>query len=390
MNRSRGVWALVAVLLSCWLSACGGGGGGGGKDEPAFKVTDLNPTDSAAGALTDGDMKSPDGTRFDLYRVSLTQPGRLTARLVSSDFDAYLWVFDGKALEERDLNLWDPHWLADDDDSGGGTDGTDAEISIDLPAGTYVLAVNSLDVETGSYTLVVAVSSPASPPQVGTSYLQYRTYESGTGNRYQAWVQVTRDGAPVDETEVSAVHLLDSVGAPVEAMSTGFYSGEYLSLNCSVDPCSEAGPLAESGFWATYSDLDPGVYGLELINIDPPNFFSVIDYPGQLALPVVASAGLQAQRVGSDLTLNWTNPASEANWTQVERLYVVLLDGAGKDVLYVRLPPTAAQVTISGTLLSRAAALGDGTLAQWEVQTRAYDSNAMNYARGYSAREPIP
>jgi hypothetical protein len=43
--------------------------------------------------------------------------------------------------------------IAEDDDSGGGVNGFDVLISMDLAAGTYIIFANSLLPETGSYTL---------------------------------------------------------------------------------------------------------------------------------------------------------------------------------------------------------------------------------------------
>jgi hypothetical protein len=87
---------------------------------------------------------------------------------------------------------------------------------------------------------------------------------------------------------------------------------------------------------------------------------------------------------GNDLVLTWTNPLGAANWAEVDQLRIKLFDGTGKSVMYIRLYPTADTVTINGNLLNQAAGLGDGTLGSWEVQTRAYDENNMNFARGYS------
>jgi hypothetical protein len=51
--------------------------------------------------------------------------------------------------------------------------------------------------------------------------------------------------------------------------------------------------------------------------------------------------------------------------------------------------PTANNVTIDNNLLVQAAGLGDFTLSTWEVQTRAYNANNMNFARGISFRVAI-
>ncbi|MFU8858435.1 MAG: hypothetical protein ACNA8S_15700 [Deferrisomatales bacterium] len=147
------ITTLLAALLTGALLACGGGGGGGGGSPPR-NVVDIEPAGMVSGALTTGDeVLAEDGTRLDFYRVTLPQAGQFTARLESTDFDAYLFLFEGAALDHAVLDEWEPYFLADDDDSGGGTD---AEITIPLPAGTYVVVVNSFFPAFGDYTLITA------------------------------------------------------------------------------------------------------------------------------------------------------------------------------------------------------------------------------------------
>jgi len=61
-----------------------------------------------------------------------------------------------------------------------------------------------------------------------------------------------------------------------------------------------------------------------------------MDYAGQLILPYVASATMQSQWSGGDLVLSWINPTGATNWSEVDQLRIVLFDGTGKDVLYIR------------------------------------------------------
>ena len=51
------------------------------------------------------------------------------------------------------MNLDIQSVITADDDSGGGVNGEDALISMDLAAGTYMIAVTSWLPGTGSYTL---------------------------------------------------------------------------------------------------------------------------------------------------------------------------------------------------------------------------------------------
>jgi len=158
-------------------------------------------------------------------------------------------------------------------------------------------------------------------------------------------------------------------------------------------PCSSSGPINENGFYGSFAFLPADTYDVEVDTVDGQALTLDIPYPGQLALPVVLSSTMQSTWVGNDLQLNWTNPVGAANWAEVDQLRVRIFDGSGKPVIYVRLNPATETVTINSSLLNQAAGLGNGTLESWEVQTRAYDANNMNFARSYSNRlglEPAP
>jgi hypothetical protein len=85
-----------------------------------------------------------DGTFADIYPVTLASDTSVDLRLNSNDFDAYLVLLDAKG------NL-----LAQDDDSGGGTN---SRIVQQLSAGTYYVVAKPLAnyYNVGSYTLSLA------------------------------------------------------------------------------------------------------------------------------------------------------------------------------------------------------------------------------------------
>jgi hypothetical protein len=83
----------------------------------------LSPGGSISGTLTFTSCQFSDATFADVYAITLDADGTIDLRLNSSDFDAYLVLQDAKG------NL-----LAQDDDSGGGTN---ARIQQKLAAGTY-------------------------------------------------------------------------------------------------------------------------------------------------------------------------------------------------------------------------------------------------------------
>jgi hypothetical protein len=225
----------------------------------------------------------------------------------------------------------------------------------------------------------------------GLYFLQYRVYENLEG--YQAYLPMTKDGKAIQQADITDIRIFDSANNIVNATNEGFNAETYMYLNCTVTPCSQSGPLNENGFYRSFSSLPADTYSVEVDTADGQFLTLDVPYSGQLVLPIVSVSTMQSTWVGSDLVLNWTNPVGSANWTEVDQLRIRIFDGTGNPVLYVRLNPSTDTVTIDDSLLNQAASLGDGVLKFWEVQTRAYDNNGMNFARGYSVGlglEPQP
>lgn len=118
---------------------------GGERDTQTFDVVAPCPVQpytlgtTVNGTLSVTDCTFQDDTYVDYYGFTLTSPRQVTITLRSTDFDAYLVLFSStSAVVEQD------------DDDGGGND---ARIVRTLTPGTYYIAANSFDVETGSYTL---------------------------------------------------------------------------------------------------------------------------------------------------------------------------------------------------------------------------------------------
>ena len=110
---------------------------------PAFCST-LGPLavgTTASGTLGIGSCQYIDNTFVDVYQVTLTDTTTIDLELDSAAFDAYLTLLDGKG------NL-----LAQDDDSGGGTN---ARIVQQLAAGTYYVLAKQFGgyYPAGAYTL---------------------------------------------------------------------------------------------------------------------------------------------------------------------------------------------------------------------------------------------
>jgi hypothetical protein len=104
---------------------------------------------SVNGTLSTTSCQWIDGTFADIYPVTLASDTAVDIRLNSTAFDAYLILLDVKG------NL-----LAQDDDSGGGTN---SRIVQDLAAGTYYIVAKPFAnyYSVGPYTLIVAPYQPS-------------------------------------------------------------------------------------------------------------------------------------------------------------------------------------------------------------------------------------
>lgn len=256
MNTPTGtLWKVVwPLVLSVALSACGGGGDGGGTSSPpqaapCGSVTDIALASSTSGTLTTGDCTQEalfpglgDQSLVDQYRITLPSRGRLTIRMNSNQFDAFL------VLLNSPLQLPE---IATDDDSGGGTN---ALISVDLDAGTYIILANSAleTAVTGAYTLTTTFTPAIWVPTSLTGAPEARTEHTAvwsgsemivwgghdgnalaknTGARFNpmtnTWTPIATAGAP------SARWLHTAVWTGTEMVIWGGFSGafSFVALN---------------------------------------------------------------------------------------------------------------------------------------------------------------
>ena len=180
---------LLASIFLLLLNACGGGGGGGGGGDgfpvvepvelivpgpspsplvfvpapnlnPCGTVNTILPNDVLDGRLEDGDCRTNEiapGTPLpsfaDEISVTLFSSGTLTITMRSTDLDSLLFLLNRTASCSNGCSEAQAMVITGDDDSGGGVNGLDAFISMDLAAGTYIILVTSIDAQAGNYSL---------------------------------------------------------------------------------------------------------------------------------------------------------------------------------------------------------------------------------------------
>lgn len=143
--RPRAALIVAAIVLA----GCGGGGDGptgvaADRCIPQRTGASIAVGQSIEGSLATSDCTlTADRTYADYYRLTLTAPRTVTISMSSPSLDSFVAVLDGDTV------------VAFDDDGGGGALGLDARLTTSLPAGTYIVVANSVDIETGTYTLRV-------------------------------------------------------------------------------------------------------------------------------------------------------------------------------------------------------------------------------------------
>jgi hypothetical protein len=373
----------LAVVVVLFLSGCGGGGGDGGG--PNFPTTPVGVNDQASGSLTSTSIQAPDGTYLNFYTVTLPSAVDLNVGLESADFDTVLLLFQDAALAEPDLNNWDTFLLAVNDDIGPGTN---SAISIQLPAGTYVIAVNSFDLATGAYLLTTTTNSSALT--LIRQFLQFRTFEDPANNHFRALINYKDNGNLLQPGDLLSARLFNPQGVEVVPTSLQFISASYTTA--AWTPAQSAfesiGTDGDSGFTFNLdnqADLPAGSYSLEVQPAVGGPLISSLNYPGKVALPTVAAAGMSAQwNQDGSLTLSWAEPAG-----LFDQYRVVLSDQGGSAIFYGRTVPGVSQVTLQAALvaqISQFSQVASQATINWTMQTRNY-VGSDNYARGIS--DPI-
>ena len=113
--------------------------------DPCLQAENISVGQTRSGTLSETDCRLPSNQNADIWRVTVGSTTSLRITMTSAAFDAYLGLVSSTGSV-----------LAEDNDS---SDGTNARITITVPAGTYfIYATSFFEQQTGSYTL--AVSSP--------------------------------------------------------------------------------------------------------------------------------------------------------------------------------------------------------------------------------------
>jgi hypothetical protein len=224
------------------------------------------------------------------------------------------------------------------------------------------------------------------------NYLQYRT--SNTFNGYRGWIQLTKDGIPVEQSDVQKIELKDSSGALINYDKFSFYPSTYYVgvWNPGTASVDFSGPVPTAGFLISFGgvNLPADNYTWEVTTVDNKIVSKQFNYPGQKVLPFVDSSTMTSQWLADgSLKLSWTNPPNIAP-NDYDQLRVYITDDTAGEILYASLPVNVNKMTIPSDWVNIFENFYSLTTTRWQVQTRSYSSEDMNYARGLSDSVIIP
>ncbi len=220
--------------------------------------------------------------------------------------------------------------------------------------------------------------------------IQYRTFENGNNDLCCSYLNISKNGSPIEEGELGSITLTDSDQNEIGISLMKFWLFDIYFYNCSSDTCNEYGPSPFSGVYIVpEEELAAGSYQFDIETADGQAHRVEQYYPGKLELPFVHSSSMSSRYENGELVLGWRNPDSQENWFAVNELVITLYYETENDMIYVTVPSSVNSIRVPGTVLDNAKAAFGSELSRWAIQTRAFDSNGTNYARGYSGEKDL-
>lgn len=220
-------------------------------------------------------------------------------------------------------------------------------------------------------------------------FLQYRNYEKSSKNSYRYLVILNKNGLPVTEEEISSITIADADGNLLTESKSGYTYEPCYSTDFRIATPILTDLLYESDLWGAFESLDAGTYQVDILMANGDHLTETVSYPGQLVLPVIQSSTMASEWSDGALVLSWTNPTSEANWSDVDQIRILLFDTENEVLLRVKLDPTADTVTLPAAMINSIMSARNTGLASWQIQARTHDDDGINYARSVSNAQSL-
>ena len=218
------------------------------------------------------------------------------------------------------------------------------------------------------------------------AYLQYRTYGDGS-SAYRGLINFSKNGNLIEMSAITQFALKNASDSSILLSGNTFfvashYNGTWNEGTASVD---YSGPITYSGFSISFpaeTSLPAGDYTFEATTSQDDILSTTLYFPGETIMPTVDDASMSHQwQLDDSLHLAWTTPVGD-----FDQLRVVLLDQDYSDVLYIKVPVGAEEITIPSDVIQDISYFNNPSSINWAVQTRSYSATSDNnqYARGYS------
>jgi hypothetical protein len=370
-----------AVIVCCSLGfisivATGGGGGGGGSVQPTPQPTPLSPTlgywsgENISFNLNEGSLLVDNLSLT--YRYTPTSgkcAGMGITRTVTNN--ASIEVNDNKFTWETPSR------------TANGEFKSETTVEVQFTWSSYNSYCDIL--EEGSALLYAYHSEEQETSyKISSAYLQYRNYEDpDRTDGYAAWAGITKDGEPVNAADIKSLTITNIAGDELVPDNQSFYRGPpYHVYDCRSTTCTGPEIVIDSGYIANFSNIPAGSYHFQAEATNGEKFGRHVYFPGKVVLPFIPVETYSwSWTVQGDSVASWGNPTGEPNWGEVDQILLTVLDEDTNAYIWVRLNPSVETFTIPESWWIEADTLGRNH-AWWLVQTRAFDSNNMNYARG--------
>ncbi len=227
---------------------------------------------------------------------------------------------------------------------------------------------------------------------IDSGYLQYRTYETPSQNKNRGWLNFSKSGATVAESDISSVVLKNSQGTSVTIITSTFVTGPYIlgSWNANASSVVYSGPYNNFGFSMDLgtTTLPSGLYTYKITKQNGESLSLTLNYPGQTEMPVITASSISYEWLSDGaLKLTWPSPSGT-----FDRQVVYACDQNYHDIFYITLPKTADELVIPENIIDQLESLVHPDSIRVQIQTRLYSDtpDKNNHARGYSNPVVIP
>ena len=104
--------------------------------------------------------------------------------------------------------------------------------------------------------------------EIDPAYIQYRNDPDSSNNRYTAWAQVNKDGAPLENDDNYTFEIKNSTDNIVEPLNSTFYSPHNAYFyDCSSLPCGSPQIFSEGGFVSNFESMEKDTYKFEVESV---------------------------------------------------------------------------------------------------------------------------